>query len=242
MGLRNKIEHRHLPELDGGLYGECQAALLNLEEIIVTVFGQRYAMTEQLAISLQFSQLVPPEKKKAAKTLAGAAKTVKDYVETFRGGLPSTTLNSTKYSFTVFLVPKVANRKELADAAIEFIKIDDASPQELERLERLNVLIKEKHIPISNLDMHKPTQVVAKVQARIPFRFTLNNHQAAWRHFKIRPSGGAQKPEATDARYCVYDALHRDYLYTEAWIDKLVRDLADPADFLQITTRAATPK
>jgi hypothetical protein len=130
----------------------------------------------------------------------------------------------------------------LADAAIEFIKIDDASPQELERLERLNVLIKEKHIPISNLDMHKPTQVVAKVQARIPFRFTLNNHQAAWRHFKIRPSGGAQKPEATDARYCVYDALHRDYLYTEAWIDKLVRDLADPADFLQITTRAATPK
>jgi hypothetical protein len=91
MGLRNKIEHRHLPELDGGLYGECQAALLNLEEMIVTVFGQRYAMTEQLAISLQFSQLVPPEKKKAAKTLAGAAKTVKDYVETFRGGLPSTT-------------------------------------------------------------------------------------------------------------------------------------------------------
>ena len=26
LGLRNKIEHRHLPELDSGLYGECQAA------------------------------------------------------------------------------------------------------------------------------------------------------------------------------------------------------------------------
>jgi hypothetical protein len=30
VGLRNKIEHRDLPELDASLYGECQAALLNL--------------------------------------------------------------------------------------------------------------------------------------------------------------------------------------------------------------------
>ncbi len=40
IGLRNKIEHRHLPELDAALYGECQAALLNLEELLVAQFGQ----------------------------------------------------------------------------------------------------------------------------------------------------------------------------------------------------------
>jgi hypothetical protein len=79
-----------------------------------TKVGLRYAMTEQLAISLQFSQLVPPEKK-ATKALAGAAKSVKDFVETFRGSLLSTILNSSKFSFTVFLLPKVANRKELAE-------------------------------------------------------------------------------------------------------------------------------
>ena len=27
VGLRNKIEHRHLPELDASLYGECQAEM-----------------------------------------------------------------------------------------------------------------------------------------------------------------------------------------------------------------------
>lgn len=48
LGLRNKIEHRHLPELDASLYGECQAALLNLEERIVKEFGPKYALTEQL--------------------------------------------------------------------------------------------------------------------------------------------------------------------------------------------------
>jgi hypothetical protein len=97
-------------------------------------------------------------------------KSVKEYVETFRGGLPSSTLNSTKYSFNVFLVPKVANKKDLSDTAVEFIKIDEGNKDDLARLEKLNVLIKEKHIPIANLDLYKPTQVVAKVQAQLPHK------------------------------------------------------------------------
>jgi hypothetical protein len=235
IGLRNKIEHRHLPELDAGLYGECQAALLNLEELLTSEFGARHALTEQLAVSLQFSRLIPSEKKKAARELAtGVARSVKDYVETFRGGLPSSTLNSTKYSFNVFLVPKVANKKDLADTAIEFIKVDEGNKDELARLEKLNVLIKEKHIPIANLDLYKPTQAVAKVQAQLPHKFTIASHTAAWQYFKVRPSGAATKPEVTDAKYCVYDAAHKDYLYTEAWVDKLVKDLADAREFQAI--------
>ena len=62
LGLRNKIEHRQLPDLDAGLYGECQAALMNLEALISSQFGSRYALTEQLAVALQFSGLVPAEK------------------------------------------------------------------------------------------------------------------------------------------------------------------------------------
>src|SRR5207244_4116767 len=41
IGLRNKIEHRNLPELDAALYGECQASLLNLEDMLAAEFGQR---------------------------------------------------------------------------------------------------------------------------------------------------------------------------------------------------------
>lgn len=242
IGLRNKIEHRHLPEFDGGLYGECQAALMNLEELLATEFGAQYSLTEQLAISLQFTRIIPAEKKKAAKQLAASAKTVKEYVERFRAGLQSTTLNSTKYSFNVFLVPKVANRKELADAAVEFIKVDEASRQELERLEKLNVLIREKHIPIANLDLHKPTQVVKAVQERLPLKFPVHAHTGAWKHFKARPASESDKPEATDSKYCIYDVAHGDYLYTYAWIEKLIRDLSDPREFTRITGYPAVAK
>ena len=242
LGLRNKIEHRHLPQLDASLYGECQAGLLNLEDLLLKEFGPKYALTEQLAVSLQFSRVVPPEKRKAAKVLAsGAARTVRQYVETFRGNLPSTLLNSMKYSFNVFLIPRLANRKSAADAAVEFIRVDEASPQELARLEKLNVLIREKQIPIANLDFLKPGQVVEQVRARLPFAFNFSTHTAAWRHFRVRPGGREPHPERTRSDYCVYDAAHRDYLYTPAWVEKLTHELSTESGFRQVTGRAPPP-
>ncbi len=243
IGLRNKIEHRNIPELDAGLYGECQAALLNLEELLCASFGQKHAMAEQLAVSLQFTSLTPAKKKEAARELAKkTTKSVKEYVETFRSGLPSSTLNSTKYSFNVFLVPKVVNRKELADSVVEFVKIDEASAEELERLERLNILIKEKHVPISNLGLHKPGEIVKRVQAAIPYRFSINHHASTWRHYKVRPAAKAAKPEVTGSTYCIYDSVHNDYLYTDAWTEKLIKDLSSEAGFRKATGKNGQPK
>ncbi len=236
IGLRNKIEHRHMPAFDASLYGECQAALLNLEALLAREFGQRYALAEDLAVSLQFSRTVPSEKRAAAKTLAStAARSVKEYVERFRGSLPATVLNSMKYSFNVFLVPKVANRGSAADVAVQFVRVDEASEEELKRLERLNVLIREKHIPIANLDLHKPGQVVEAVRQRLPFRFTMGTHTAAWRHFEVRLASRASNPERTKSQYCVYDPAHGDYLYTKAWIEKLVEDLSDADVYRRVT-------
>lgn len=238
LGLRNKIEHRHLPILDPSLYGECQAALLNLEAMLVDKFGDRYALEDQLAVSLQFSKEQPDAKKKVAKALAsGAAKSVTEYVERFRGKLPSTVLSSMKYSFNVFLVPKLANRQSAADHSVEFINVDEASDDELERLKKLNVLIKEKRIPISNLDLYKPSQVIDQLQPKVPFRVTMNAHTMAWKHFKVRPKHGARKPHATNKDFCVYDAPHGDYLYTSAWINKLVHMFSDAKEYKAVTGR-----
>jgi hypothetical protein len=243
VGLRNKIEHRHLPELDASLYGECQAALLNLEEMLEAEFGVKYSLAEQLAVSLQFTRPVVGDKRTSAKRLAAPeSKVARDFIDKFRGALPYATLSDIKYSFNVFLVPKVVNRQNAADAAIEFVHVDAASPAELERLQRLNVLIKEKHIPIANLDLYKPTEVVKKVQAKLPHRFTMNSHSAAWRHFKVRPPYKAAKPETTMAQYCIYDQPHNDYLYTNAWIEKLVRELTPVEGYKVVIGNPPTPK
>ncbi len=243
LGLRNKVEHRHLPRLDAAPYGECQASLLNLEEMLVREFGVKYALEHQLAVSLQFSKAMPVQKRAAARSLAtGAAKGVVEYVEAFRGRLPSTVLSSMKYSFNVFLVPKLSNRQKAADAVVEFVHVDEASQEELERLSKLNVLIREKHIPISGLDLLKPSQILNAVQERVPYCVTMNAHSDAWKHYDVRPTPGTKHPERTKAEYCVYDSPHGDYLYTRAWVERLVADFSDPSTFRDITGREPRPR
>lgn len=47
--LRNKIEHKSLPEIDTDIFGECQAMLLNFDELIERQFGIRYCLKESLS-------------------------------------------------------------------------------------------------------------------------------------------------------------------------------------------------
>lgn len=238
IGLRNRIEHRHLPDLDVSLYGECQACLLNLEDMIVKEFGARFALQEQLAVSLQFSRVTPSQRRAAARRLASStARTVVEYIESFRGRLPSTVLNSMGYSFSVFLVPKVANRERAAEAAIEFVNVDEASDEELERLEKLNVLIREKQIPIQNLELLKPSQVLDALEERLGFRPTMNAHTDAWKFYKVRPESGSSRPERTEVDFCVYDRAHGDYLYTKAWVNRLSAAFSSDVRYREITGR-----
>jgi hypothetical protein len=243
LGLRNKIEHRHLPELDASLYGECQASLMNLEEMVAGNFGKKYALTEQLAVSLQFSRAQPPEKKAATQKLVrSSAKTVQEYMQKFRSALPTDVLNSMKYSFSVFLVPKVANRANAADASVEFVRLDEASPEEIARISKLNVLIKERHIPIANLDLYKPSDVVRELNERLPFEISMAAHTDAWRFYQVRPTNDGTKPQNTRAEFCVYDEAHGDYLYTRSWIERLVRAFGTREGFRRVTGRIPRPK
>ena len=235
LGLRNKIEHRNLPELDSILFGECQAALMNLEDYLVGNFGNQFGLEESLSLSLQFSRTKSPEQQKAIHTLAGGAKSVIDYIEQFRGGLTDHVFNDQGYSYRVFLVPKIANRENTADAAVEFIHIDETDEKQRADLQKLNVLIKERQIPVAHLDLKRPSEVVNSVSQAIPFVFKMHHHTAAWKHFKVRPTQKDSKPERTTASYCVYDRAHRDYLYTKAWIKKLICEMSDPTKFQQVT-------
>ena len=238
--LRDKIEHRHLPELDPTLYGECQASLLNLQELLVNTFGPKFDMSEQLAVSLQFSSILPASRVNAAKRAATrSARSVIDFIEQFRSALPAPTLNSMKYSFSVYLVPRVANRASAADVAVRFVKVDEASPEELKRLDQLNVLIREKHIPIANLGYFKPSEVVDEVRKKISQPMNLHVHTCAWKYFGVRPPSSSNRRDKTIAEFCIFDETHEDYVYTAAWIRKLCRDLGKNAIYAKVIGKAA---
>ena len=235
VGLRNKIEHRDLPQLDLTIYGECQAALMNLEEHLINEFGAQFGLSDSLALSIQFSRIRPSEQNRALKSMINEAKLVFEYIDTFKATLSDEILNDMGYAFRVFLVPKVANRQSSADAAIEFVRLDELDDEQKTTLQNLTVLSKEKHVPISNLDMKKPAEVVKNVSLKLPFIFKMHHHTKSWKYFDVRPPGGSKNAHLTNSIYCVYDSAHKDYLYTSAWVKKLILELTDSDKFTQIT-------
>lgn len=236
VGLRNKIEHRFMPALDPEIFGECQALLVNFESMICSEFSDRYAINGGLSFALHFSRTA--QKPKAMSVGAKEAKTfgmVRSYVDQFRSSLSTEIYSDLSYSFKVYLVPKVGSHASKDAVAIEWVKYDPSKPEEMKQYEKVVALIKPKEVRVANLDLMKPSEVAKKVAAKIgkPF-YASHHHVMCYRHYNARPAKGTADPKACDTRYCIYDAVHRDYLYTQEWVDHLVKSLLDSAtyDFL----------
>jgi Domain of unknown function (DUF3644) len=229
IGLRNKIEHRSLPQLDSEIFGECQSFLMNFEELLCSEFGRGYALKTGLVYALQFSHgLQTTQSKAMTKLTEKQYSKVKSYIQSFRSALSDDVGKDLKYSFRVFLVPKVNNHIKSADLAVEFVKYDPTRPEEMKKYEHLVTFIKEKQVPVVNLGYLKPGQVTLQVSSRTGKKFTPYDHQLCYRYFHVRPQRGTADPTSTDTRYCVYDAAHRDYVYKPEWVEFLVKNLSNP--------------
>ena len=243
LALRNKIEHRHHPELDPALYGECQAMLMNLEELLTREFGDAQSIAGQLAVSLQFSALRPEAQQKALRRLqASQAKDLLEFIERFRANLAPGVFESSAYSMRVFLLPKLAVRERNADLAVEWVLYDGSKPEEMEKLQKVTALIKEKRVPIASEGLLKPSEVVERLGECLPFRVNMHTHTQAWRTYRVRPVGDAKEKARTRPDFCVYDELACGYGYTPAWVDYLCRKLQDEREFARVAGKPPVRK
>jgi len=237
--LRNQIEHRSMPELDASIFGECQAMLLNFDDMLESEFGPEYRIRESLSFSLQ---LFP-----SAESLVDAVKHdpatkhVADFIQRYRSTISSETMASGKYSFKAFLI-QVANHKSDNALPIRFVHYDKLSDEEKKQLGHLVAMVKFKEVPVSHLNEMRAGEVVKMVQQGLGNpktpragkevdRFNLDTHARCWRKHKIRPASGSPKPEETNWKYCIYDKRHNDYGYTQAWVDFLIEKLKNPTEF-----------
>ena len=238
IGLRNKIEHRFVPEIDLEVVGECQSMLLNFEELLVSTFGQRYAIASDLVFPLQLSRFRPATRT-AAQRRAQALEfgRVKQYVDGFRTALDESYWKNSEYAFRVYLVPKLGNRPSSSDLAVEFVRFDEKNPTEMEQYTRAVALIKEKQVSVANLGLLRAGEVVKQVRDRVGHPFSYHQHVQCWRFYHVRPSKGDPNPANCDNRYCFYDSAHGDYLYTSAWVEHLVKELSDTRKYGEVCPR-----
>jgi hypothetical protein len=126
---------------------------------------------------------------------------------------------------------------------MRFIREDDMTPEQRQARDVVQTIVRNKTVSVQNKGRHKPGTVAKLVAQQLGVNFSpFGHHVAAWRHYEARPDTGAPRPELTDDRYCVYDEPHGDYLYTDAWVKKLTRELEDPNTFERVTGRAPEPR
>lgn len=212
--LRNKIEHRFMPIVDPIISGECQSLLLNFEELLVQEFGEKNSIVESLFIPLQFTEQkrILPKNKQDEKII--------NFIKTFRSSLSSEVSDSQKFSFKAFFVPKLGNHRNSSDVSIEYVKFDPNNIEEMKKYQKFIVGIKEKTIQVANQGRYKPSSVLEIVEERTQQKKSMDWHIKMWKKYKVR-----QNSKSCVTEYCQYDEPHKDYIYTDAWIDLLTKDI-----------------
>lgn len=230
--LRNKVEHRAMPEIDPTVFGECQACILNLEEMLVSKFGDKYSINSYLTFPLRMTRELPVQKLRPS----AEGKEVLNFVEQFRASLSTDIAADQRYCFQVYLVPKIGNHPTGETVAVEFVHYDPSKPEEMAKYEKITALIKERHVPVVNLGRYRPSDVKHEMQALGHTDFTVPAHTRAWKYYRVRPDGNAVNPTKCKTDLCVYDAVHRDYVYTDKWLKKLDAAWRNPSEKGKILT------
>lgn len=234
IGLRNKVEHRYHEIIAKMTAGYAQALLLNYEEELTTQFGQSFSLGEQLRCPIFVGSIAPLSQAQIKAMNSSMPRSARDYIASFESGLSAEITTDMHYEFRITLIPKLGAKGE-ADTSMTFVRESELTETEKKTLEDLGksgrVVVREQTRPVSGAGMFRPAEAAAKLQERVPFVIGVHHVVRAWKNSDCRPPNGSTHPERTDERYCVYDEPHRDYLYTEAFVNKVAREIQTAEKF-----------
>jgi hypothetical protein len=241
IALRERIEHRLTPRqlraLETVVSGKALAYLRDFDAYLVREFGERQSLGSSLRFPVFLASLERDAPEMLQESYRRVPVVVRKFIEAFDAATEEDVRIDPAYDFKVYLVPKSAGGPA-ADLAMEFVRLEDLSPDQREQVQAGTVLIRDRHVEVANVDRLRPSEVVEQVRSVWP-KFNLYYHTLASRYFKVRPKGKSDHPDATDTRYCFFDAVHRDYTYTEAWAEKLKDALARDPDAIAAEWKAA---
>jgi hypothetical protein len=238
--LRNKVEHRYERLLTALVAGKVQAHVLNFEETLTGAFGRAESMADTLRFPVFMSSLTPDAVEALKKAYQRLPARLSKFIQTHDARLPGDVQGDWRYDFRVMLLPQTGPKSE-ADAMMRFVREEEMTTEQREARDVVQTIVRTKEVPVQNAGRHKPSGVASQVQNQIGFKFSTNAHAAAWRHYQVRPGHGAERPANTDSRYCLWDSVHGDYVFTDAWVKKLGDELKDAETFELVVGRAPVP-
>jgi hypothetical protein len=207
--------------------------LINYESSLVDFFGGSEALGTELRFPLFVSTITADAVEALKKTRAQVPRGTLDWIRDFEAGLEAGLTADQRFDFRIYLIPQTGP-KSTADAALTFVRADQFTPEQNAIMEQVQTIIREKKVPVEDLNGMLPRAVVEQISKRLDKPFTMHTHTQAWRYYKVRPQSSAADPFATKSDFCRYNRAFSQYIFTTARVDYLVRHPADDATYQEV--------
>ena len=201
IGIRNEIAHQMTNRIDEHLSAKLQACAINYSFYLCKLFGDKFSVGKELALSIQFAP-ISPEQEVQLLDNSRLPDNIVNYIATFENAMTDEQITNARYSYRLLFVPINANRKGQADRVIEFIRAD--SPL-AEGLTKEYALIKE-----TERKKYLPSQIVEIIKAEGYPNFTIASHTRLWQNENAKNSS---------EQYGVQVA--KTWYWYEKWLDKV---------------------
>lgn len=235
--LRNEVEHSlyvNLEESGVDLFGECQSLLLNYETVLAEEFVNRNGLDHKIGLAIQLSKKFVDEQVDSLTVFAKKANlTIKKFIESYRSKISMDTYNDQRFRFSIFMIPKLSNNKHADDLPVIFnneLKLDQG--EVLGKSGFLTIKTKSIEVPVQKHYHLKPSDVVTAVKQKSNRTgFKVNLHTNCWKKYGVRPK---TKDPGFKNEYALFDDAHKDYVYSEKWVDFLVGKFANDEEYESI--------
>ena len=201
IGIRHEIEHQMTDRIDEFLSAKLQACAINFDFYVCKLFGEKYNLSKELSLAIQFSPL-SPEQRANLQDNVHITTNVKNFVVDFENVLSEEALRSSRYAYRVLFVPINAKRKGQADQVIEFVKSD--SPL-AEGLEKTYTVIKE-----TEKRKYLPSEIVKLMKDRGYDRFSISEHTDLWK-----------SRDARNPKYSYGVLIANTWYWYETWVSEV---------------------
>ena len=220
--IRDDVEHKLLGKGDAKWLALFQTCCLNFDKYLCEWFGDELTLANELSFALQFAKLDIEQISELHRF--EIPEDIEALDARLQESLTEDQLADLEYQFRVIYTLDSASKSW---SHLQFVRPDSVEGKEIK-----NVLVNYKLA--DHLYPHKPKYVWRVVSRKNGQRFTSHNHTQAWKLFEVRPRKGAAQPENTNKDYCIYHLAHKDYTYSNDWVEKLVEEVNDPKKFDRI--------
>lgn len=216
--IRDDVEHKTLNAFGVHFYPLFQANCLNYEEAIKELFGEELTLGDNLALALQFAKPSLDQLAKLQKfDVSPALEAVEQAAAAAAGEDGNEGLH---YKFKVNFSMEPSTK-----GSANFQFVNDNS-------KNISNILSQK-VASDELWPFKPSDVVKEVK-KANAEFMMHHHTLAWKKMNARPVKGSANPGSTNKKFCTYHKAHKDYTYSQAWVDLLKCIVADQEEFDQL--------